>query len=74
MTQHELSYDFEDFGLSQKELEAKYIETGEHLEYTITKWRNGPSDESPGYNGYWDWVMQSIEKDDEEIPSNVANA
>lgn len=66
MTTYDLPYDFEDFGMTQEELQTKY--PTEHPEYTIDCWHTDHAHETT--NGYWDWVMTCITKDDEEAPSN----
>lgn len=73
MVRADISYDYEDFGMTAAELEDKYNGNGiGHPEYDFTKWHAnpGPQHEVPGYNGYWDWVAQSIAKDDDAIPGN----
>lgn len=66
---HDLSYDYEDFGMDSDALLSKYDVSG-HPEYTIAKWRDGPA-ESHNTNGYWDWVASRIAEDNAAIPSNV---
>lgn len=69
-TRPDISYDYEDFSMDQAELEQKYGAAG-HPEYTLQYWRSllaGDPEMEGKYNGYWDWVMQQIKKDDDEIP------
>lgn len=71
MPRADISYDFEDFGKSQRELEAKYADTSEHPEYTLAKWKQTLSKHPElenTFNGYWDWVVTMIEADDDSIP------
>lgn len=71
MTHDELPYDFEDFGMTVQELEAKYGEKG-HPEYTTAQWLSEPlRDDSP--IGYWNWVKTQIALDDDEIPGHDIN-
>lgn len=59
----DLPYDNEDFGLSLQELQSKFAGTGEHEFYTISEWRAVGTETLT--NGYWDWVMSCIKKDDD---------
>lgn len=59
----DLPYDYEDLGLGAQELEAKY--SSGHPEYTIEAWKK-IADTDSTHNGYWDWVIIQIEKDDEQ--------
>ena len=58
----ELSYDCEDFELSENALKLKYAFTGEHPEYSTDKWLRVPYDYFSPLT-YWDWVVQSIQQD-----------
>lgn len=70
MPRADISYDFADFGLTQQQLEAKYGANG-HPEYVQVTWRQMQDQgEDAAYNGYWDWVMQQIAKDDDAIPDS----
>lgn len=70
MSRHDLPYDFEDFGLSATELQAKYDK--EHPEYKEADYRQfwGQLRQVPPVS-YWDWVVEKIREDDDSIPSNV---
>lgn len=58
----ELSYDREDFELSENSLKLKYAFTGEHPEYSTDKWLRVPYDYFSPLT-YWDWVVQCIQQD-----------
>lgn len=69
MSAPDLPYDFEDFGLSEEELIAKYGDAG-HPHYTIEDWEaRGMTTE--GIDHYWDWVMCNIDEDDDAYPGNT---
>lgn len=63
---NDLTYDFEDFGMTVEELEAKYGDKG-HPEYTITDWMT-QSPDAGDTSGYWNWVKSEIAVDDDAIP------
>ena len=46
-----------------QELQSKFAGTGEHEFYTISEWRAVGTETLT--NGYWDWVMSCIKKDDD---------
>lgn len=58
----DLPYDYEDLAATEEELQAKFSATGEHEFYTIGQWRALGTETLT--NGYWDWVMSCIKKDD----------
>ena len=62
--QNEPDYDFEDLGFSAEQLIAKY--PSGHTTYTIEMWKK-IADTDTTQNGYWDWVVTQIAKDDEEF-------
>lgn len=64
MAREDISYDFEDFGMTADQLDEKYNPDGdgEHPEYTKSHWYNDNTTVS-----YWDWVVYRIKKDDESI-------
>ena len=70
MSQYELPYDFEDFGMNEEDLVNKYGDKG-HPFYTLDEWRS-PRTSSEEYDGYWDWVMAMINIDDEDCQSTEA--
>ncbi|MGE8063839.1 hypothetical protein [Pseudomonas sp. NPDC089569] len=57
-------YDMEDIGLDAAELQAKYVETGEHDFHSRVDWR-GAVARSGNKLEYWDWVLTQIAIDDE---------
>ena len=59
----DLPYDYEDLAATEGELQAKFSATGEHEFYTISQWRALGTETLT--NGYWDWVMSCIKKDDD---------
>lgn len=71
MARHDIDYDLEDFGLNADELAAKYGKQHPvfvmvaHAAYAAMPTRDVKLD-------YWDWVVREIKKDDEAMPSNVA--
>ena len=60
-TSYDIDYDYEDFGLEQEELEDKYEAHG-HPTYTVADWLADPIKDD--FNGYWDWVMYLISRDE----------
>jgi hypothetical protein len=63
-TTPDLPYDYEDFGLDVEGLQEKYV-SGQHPEYTLAMWKLAEETEDTPYNGYWDYVLAKIAKDDE---------
>lgn len=66
MAAADLDYDYEDFGMSIHDLQAKYGDAG-HPTYNLEGWRSGPNTDHDS-NGYWDWVTTMIAQDDESFP------
>lgn len=71
MSRHDVSYDFEDFGMSAQELQAKY--DTDHPQYTQAAYETfyGILRQVPPIS-YWEWVVSQIKDDDDEIPGNDA--
>jgi hypothetical protein len=65
----DLPYEFEDFGMSSAELQAKYFDSNEHDYYTTPMWVEAHKDQATAMP-YWDWVVQQIAKDDAATPGN----
>lgn len=61
-----LPYDYEDFGLSRSELEAKFVAAGEHEHYLRSNWTAAHADCEQAAPDYWDWVVAQIAQDDED--------
>ncbi|MFK4136691.1 hypothetical protein ACI2KR_31135 [Pseudomonas luteola] len=66
-TTPDLPYDYEDFGLTSEELKEKHNGPGGHEHYTLAMWRSETNqpEASIDANAYWEWVEDSIRKDDE---------
>ena len=60
----DLPYDYEDFGLDEQELIAKYADTGVHPEHGLEAYRQLTEEEQHAHNGYWGWVSAQISEDD----------
>lgn len=68
MARADISYDFTDFGLTAEQLQDKYNGLS-HPEYTMDQWKLlANSDDST--KGYWSWVVDRIQEDDDAIPGN----
>lgn len=73
MASYDVSYDYEDFGMTALELETKYNGNGTgHPEYHFGLWhaKPGPQTEEPPHENYWEWVANMIMKDCDGMPSN----
>lgn len=72
MPRKEISYNPEDFGKDAVELRARYFATtDEHPEYTKDRWQKLLSkfpEVEDKFADYWDWVVVSIEADNEDAP------
>lgn len=77
MAREDIGYDFEDFGMTARELEAKYeglINAGmvQHPTYVRTAYAVYASMPTRDVKlPYWDWVVREIKKDHEATPGNV---
>lgn len=69
MARADISYDYEDFGMTSEELQAKYDR--EHPTYTNLAYNEAIAGSADIFPNYWIWVVQQIRKDDDEIPSVV---
>lgn len=68
MPRQDISYDFEDFGMTEAELALKYSMTG-HPEYSPQSWYQANYTETV-IPPYWTWVRAHIRADDDSIPGN----
>lgn len=70
MARQDISYDYEDFGMTAEELQAKYDR--EHPAYTNLAYNDmlAKANDAEAQPSYWAWVVQQIAKDDDEIPGN----
>lgn len=68
MARKDISYDYEDFGMSVQQLMQKYenpeTREGEHPEHTVANYHSSGSQSNANY---WDWVVRQIRADDESI-------
>lgn len=70
MAREDIDYDYEDFGMTAAELEAKYGMEG-HPEFTRDNYNDNVASNGNTMS-YWDWVVDGIKGDDESIPGNDA--
>lgn len=72
MPRKEISYSPDDFGKDAVELRARYFATtDEHPVYTKDRWQKLLSqfpEVEDKFTDYWDWVVVSIEGDNEDAP------
>ena len=70
----DLPYDYEDFGMSADQLQAKYDR--EHPHYTNLAYNDviAKASDVEAQPAYWTWVVQQIAKDDDETPSTAEGA
>lgn len=72
MARADISYDYEDFGLTAEELQAKYDR--EHPEYTNLAYNGAFADAvDDAQPSYWNWVVGQIAKDDDALSGNDEN-
>lgn len=73
MARQDIGYDFEDFGMTAEELEAKYTKLSvfqQHSEYTRLMWQTYKAMPTRDVKlPYWDWVVTKIAADDDNIDS-----
>jgi hypothetical protein len=65
MARQDISYDFEDFVMTAQQLREKYGAAG-HPEHTKAGWKFDVENDNT-LSGYWDWVLDHIEEDDDVI-------
>jgi len=72
MPRKQISYSSDDFNKSAEELRARYFATtDEHPEFTKARWSKLLSqfpEVEDKFKDYWDWVVVSIESDNEDQP------